>query len=143
MVDALVSVVTYLQADPALTALVGQRVFGQELDRDEAPSMPRKAVVVKTAGSALAWERDGYANLSGYRLDIWHYGETPYEAWRTRLASCQRMKDLERRVVAGVLLHGANRVGGPLPMRDPTTDWPLLIETWELLASDVAAAAAA
>lgn len=137
MTDPLKALLVFLQSDTIVRGLVDDRVYGEELPRPETNFMPRKVLIVKPAGIGISVEAGSYSQLTSGRYDVWSYGETPYEARQLQLASYSRLKGLQRQVVAGVLLHGAERVGGPLPIRDPITFWPIHVESFQVLASDI------
>jgi hypothetical protein len=137
------AIVAFLKAETDVKALVdtaAPRVYGGELPREQTSAMPRRAVVVKSAGGGAGVESGSDADVSTYRVDVWNYGASPFDASMLRGATYPALKHLARRVIATVLLHSANRVAGPLPIRDPVTDWPIEIETFEVFVSDVAVA---
>lgn len=135
--DPIVALIAYVVADPDVGAMVAERVFGDELPDREASSMPRAAVVLKVAGSSINVEGDSKAAITSYRVDAWSYGATPYSAGQLRSAVYGRLKELERVVVANVLIHSAIRESGPIPIRDPETHWPIKVESFRVLVSDV------
>lgn len=139
IVDALKPVLTILLADSDVLALVGTRVFGEELPRDETDSMPRKAVVIDQNGGAAP----GYATtlpLEVQRLDVFCYGETIFEAGRVRRAVFGALKGITRQVTDGVLIHWVNPAGGAITGRDPDADWPVHWNSWVMSADTLAAA---
>lgn len=138
MVDPLSALIAYLKADSALTALVGARVFGAELDRRENASMPRACVVVSPAGGGfIGLENQVYADS---RVDVDCYGATPYAAWQVYLAAEEAMETLEREVYTDVLLHWAKPSARGSNGRTPDADWPIVLSSWQVLAGKVAAA---
>jgi hypothetical protein len=52
MTDPIGALVAHLTADPQVSALVADRVFGGELPAEETQAMPRKAIVVRSSGGA-------------------------------------------------------------------------------------------
>lgn len=134
--DPLSALITFLKADVDLAALVSTRVFGDELPAGQTTAMPRKCVVVEPSGGTQSIGR-AYQNYGDGRFDIKSYGETPFEAARVQLAVYGAMKALRRKTHSGVLLHWAIRSGGPLPLRDPDTDWPSRFESYQVLAAEV------
>ena len=136
----------YLLGVGIVAAQVGERVFGEDLPREEADAMPRAAVVVKSAGGS-GLEDGSFADLTRYAVDVWSYGATPTGAHTVRRAAFGALKALDRAVVAlgdgsSVLLHSATRTVGPRVILDPETKWPAVIESFDLLASDVEITAA-
>lgn len=138
MVDPIVPLMAWIAAGADVAALVGTRIFGDELDADESASMPRKAVVLKSTGMGAAVELGSIADISSYRIDAWAYGETPFEASRLRAAVAERMKELQRVVIADAFIHSAIREAGPISIRDPNTYWPAKVESFRVLIADQA-----
>lgn len=110
------------------------RVYGIEVPKAQADDMPRKAVVVRQSG--LGGSSGGYARIQKTLLDVACYGETPYEAELLRLEVNRFLKGFRRRMSQGFLLHSFDLVTGPLPLREPDTDWPYTLETWRCMASE-------
>ena len=131
--DFLGALITHLAATSAITALVSTRIYGQELPDSEIAAMPRKTLMLRWAGGAGGL----YRNLSVWRVDVWHYGETPFEAGVLHRTVHDVLKHLSREVSAGVLLHALEESGGPLPIREPDTHWPVVVQAWLLYAADV------
>ena len=141
IVDVVAAVRSYLLGVPEVAGLVGTDVYGAELPRGLVDAMPRKVLVLRPSGGVTAGPgvRD-YTALMQPRLDVLHYGETPYEALRLERAVRAALGTLDRVVAAQVLLHAAIPAGGPITFRDGETDWPLVVEAWTVLAATVAAA---
>jgi len=142
MVDVLAGLIEFLLADSALYALAEQRVFGAEVPASEAGKMPRQAVVARFAGGgASAPGASDWTEHCNFRVDFFCYGETPIKAEEVRRAVHTAIKNLARYVTGGdVLLHSATLSGGPIFLRDPDTDWPLVFESWLLYAAECAVA---
>jgi len=139
--DSIKAIIDILKADAGITTLVGTRVFGLELPQAEAANMPRKAIVIQPSGGAGfgVGERD-YIEHSAPRIDVFSYGETPFEAGRVRREVYDVLKQLKRTVINSTLVHWANPAGGPLPLRDPDTDWPLQFESFQVFFAERAVA---
>jgi len=133
--DSMKALVAIMQADTALTALLGTRVFGGDLPRAEVPSMPRKCMVLKYAGGS---PNSDYVELTEFRIDMMCYGETPFDADQVRRAGHDVMKILSRKVQSNVLIHRANHSGGPISLRDRDTEWPLVLNSYDVLAAEQA-----
>jgi hypothetical protein len=95
--------------------------------------MPRKCVVIVAAGGLQVTHSDSLVNP---RFDIWSYGETPYEAGVLDGMVYDVLQAIERRSIAGVLLHSAGLSGGPLGLRDPDTDWPYKVRSINVTADE-------
>jgi ABC-type transport system substrate-binding protein len=136
--DPISAVVAFLAADTDLAALVSTRVFGAELDPSENANMPRNAVVVKPVPAAGMLV--GYMALGTNNYDVWCFGADPYQAGQVRLAVYEALKLLNREIANNTLLHWAQESGGAVSFRDPDTDWPVQLQTFQVLAAEVATA---
>ena len=72
--------------------------------------------------------------------DIWCFGASPHEAGQVRLAVYEALKFLNREEANNTLLHWAQEIGGVMSLRDPDTDWPVQLQTFQVLAAEVATA---
>lgn len=140
-VDPINAVVAFLRAQPDVAALVGSRVEAEELPDEQSAHMPRAAIVVSLAGGGLLGR--GYQEYGDVRVDIDCYGVTQRAARTLYLAVRPALKHLRREVVADsadtrVLLHWARLSAGGTTARDPRTDWPVCISSWQIFASEVA-----
>lgn len=143
MPDLHEAVIAVLKEPQEIFAYVGgeagvdtARVFGVEVPKIEADGdfMPRKCIVVRQSGQGA--QTGGYTRIQKTLIDIACYGETPYEAEKLRLEVSRFLKSFRRRMSQGFLLHSFDLVGGPTPMREAETEWPLVLETWRCLASE-------
>lgn len=135
--DILGALLLYLRAQPEITALTNTRIYGIELPASEAQHMPRACLVVRFAGGV--GPPYGVALMTP-RVDVWHYGSSPSQAqelWRRVYTALNAMS---REVQNGTLLHAAQESMGPMSTREPDTDWPVVLESWQILASTVAVA---
>lgn len=132
--EPIAALVTFLKADRAVAARVGTRVFGGELPRSENESMPRQAVVISPAGGGALG--GGYQAFGDRRVDIDCYGSTGRESWLLYLDVHAALKALRREVHSRVLLHWARISADGSTGRDPDTDWPLTISSWQVLSSE-------
>lgn len=139
IVDAMAALIDFLKADTDVSGLVSARVFGDELPEAETASMPRKAVVINQSGGATPDFAAATVPLQVFRCDVFCYGENPYEADRVRRAVYVALKRMERNVQSGVLLHWARPAGGMASIRDPSTDWPIAWNSWQVSADERAA----
>ena len=136
--DPISALVAFLTADAGVAALVVGRVYGVELDSDETPNQPRNAVLVKPVPAAGM--RVGYMALGSNSYDIWCLGPDPYQAGQVRLAVYEALKLLNREISNDTLLHWAQEIGGVISFRDPDTDWPVQMQTFQVLVAEVATA---
>jgi len=110
------------------------RVFGIEVPKAEAISMPRKCIVVRQSG--LGGPVRSFVRLQQTLIDVASFGETPYEAELLRLDVNRFLKGFRRRMSQGFLLHSFDLVNGPIHLREEQTEWPYVLETWRCLASE-------
>lgn len=134
--DPVAAVIALLKADASITSQVGSRIFGGELPQSEAISMPRSAIVVKSAGGGFMGS--GYQEWHDVRLDLSCYAATPGAAHALYRAALPVLKHLERSEWAGCCLYWAKQSGGPVSMRSAETDWPLCFSSWQILVSEIA-----
>lgn len=134
MPDPVAAVVAALKADADVADLAGGRVFGGELPAREAKSMPRAAVVLKPAGGGLLGAAT--ADYGDQRLDVDCYAATPLSAWELYLAVYTALKALRRSVHAETLVHWAKPSTKGTLARDPDTDWPITVSSWQVLAGE-------
>lgn len=135
--DHVTAVAEYLKADLNIVALVGTRVFGIELPESETDFMPRKTIVIKQSGGA---DSGGWLEHSTPRMDIFCYGETPYQARTVRREVYNVLKQLIRTVIDSTLINSISPSGLPLDLRDPDTQWPVVFESYQVFAAEVVAA---
>ena len=140
-VDLIGALIAHLKAQAAISALVSTRVFGQELPGTESESMPRKALVLRYAGRGNSpVGANDYIRHDSIRLDVWHYGETFFQADRVRREVHQTMKSIGIPPVNqnSVRVHSASDVSGPIPITDPDTNWPIIIDSYSVFYSEAA-----
>ena len=133
--DVIKALVDLMLADVPVAALVGTRVYGGEIPRTEASTTPRKLMILRYAGGA---PNNDYVELTEPRVDMICYGETPQAADQVRRAGHDVMKTLTRKAQSSVLLHRANHSGGPIPFRDPDTEAPASMNSYDVLAAEQA-----
>jgi hypothetical protein len=138
MVDPIAALVAWLKVDAALAALLDGRIFGGELPREQIASMPRPALVLRPAGGGLLGR--AFQDFGDVRVDVECYGAVSRQAWEVNLAAYQALKHLSRVVSAGVLLHWAQPSSKGVLARDPSTDWPVCLASYQVLAAEVPAA---
>lgn len=137
--DAIDAAIAIAKADAAVAALVGARVYGMELPIADVGSMPRACIVIRASGGAPPSYTEGTAQLQAMRFDANCYGATMYDADHVRRALRGAYRTVSRQVIQSVLVHWINPAGGLLSFRDPDTDWPRAVETWQILTAEQAA----
>ena len=138
--DALAALRGILKADATIASLLSQRVFNEELPAAESGSMPREAIVLKLAGGGTGIGSRGYVPIGTIRVDVFCYGGTPSGARRLWRAVHPVFKSIKRKSQDGVLIHSCLQSGGPISLRDGDTEWPLVFESWQVIAAEVTAA---
>jgi hypothetical protein len=128
--DPMDALLTFLLTDTDLAADVGELVFGSKLPPEIVGGMPQRCILLLLAGGS--GDDDGYLRFGRIRFDVRTYGDTDAAARILHLLAHRVLKNLNRRVSAGVLLHAATRVGGPIADREPNTDWPFVLSTYQL-----------
>lgn len=126
MTDILEAMIEILKADSGVIVLVNDRVYGEELPREEIVNMPRKNVVLVSAGGIEKTKTDTLVNR---RFDVWCYGETMYEAAALDSVVFDAIKKINRIVICDTLIHSAGLSGGPTKFRDPDSGWPAMIRS--------------
>ncbi len=128
--DPIAALIAILMAAPQVAALAGTRVFGIELPRSEAASMPRQAIVLQPSGGATLME-GSYVEHTAQRVDLFAYGKTAYQAHMLGRAAAIAFKQFRRRVVGAVLVHSVDPAGGYFTGRDRDADWPLVFQSFQ------------
>ncbi len=109
-------------------------VYGEELSEDVLPSMPRHAVVIRHAAGGP--KAGGFVPLDSGVVDVVSFGKTPLEAMRLRNAVYSAMKHADPQVRLNTLLHSLRPMSSPRALRDADTGWPVVLESWEYVASE-------
>lgn len=132
--DPITATVALLLASTKITDLVGQRVYGAELPKEAASSMPQAVIVVRPAPGGIP--RRGCMPLGDTHYDMWCYGEYPSEAGAVRLAVYDVLKNMVRTLQSGSLLYNYIPVSSPIYLRDLDTDSPFFMQTFQLTAAE-------
>lgn len=145
IVDSLTAAIAVLKADAAVAALVGTRVYGDEMPRaqtgnQEAQAGAVKAVVITPSGGVPPTWAHGTTPIEVRRIDVYCYGETTSQAEAVRRAVYAAFRAVSRQVFAGVMVHWINPAGGAISGRDPETNWPVKWNSWQLAADERSAA---
>lgn len=135
--DPLVAIRTLLLADVEVAELVDTRVFVAELPSGETPHMPRAAVVLSEAGGRGS---RGFSRIGDTRIDVRSYGADFVQSWRLHAAVHEVLKQLRRSRVGDALVYTVTVEGGPLRLREPQVEWPLVLRTYGVTAAELAAA---
>jgi hypothetical protein len=120
----------FLLDDAGVAALVEDRVFVIELPASQAASMPRKCIVIRPSGGA-SFQPGGYTDHAWQTLDLFSYGETPFEADLVRDAVNDAFRAMRRNKTATTLIHWVSPAGGWASNRDPDADWPMGFQSFQ------------
>lgn len=134
MTDPVAALIVLLRADPTVSGLVTDRIYWGELPRTENTSQPQPAIVLKPAGGGLIG--GGYAKYGDRRVDVFCYGETLNDSWLVYAALRARLKQMRAEVWDGTALKWARESSGGVTDRDPRTQWPLTLSSWQVLAAE-------
>jgi len=135
MPDSLEALVTYLRNDDGVASLCEGRVWRPELPN--ADGMPQPTVVVRRSGGGVLVGAGSYLSVHDERIDINAYGSTPGEAAKVSSAVFAALKSLRRQVSDETLVHWAIPEMAPMSLRDPDTEWPYEVSSWQVLISEV------
>jgi hypothetical protein len=134
--DPVGGLVEFLQANEPVSELTDRRVFGGELPESENAAMPRGCVVLRPAGGA-GQLGGGYQQFSDQRIDALCYGDSPQAAYQLWMLVNVALKQLQRTIRANTLIHWCRSTGGPLSLRDSSTEWPYTLASFQVLASEI------
>ena len=102
--------------------------------------MPRACVVLRMSGGLGRVGSRDFVDIGETRIDVFNYGTTGQTATQLQRATHDTMKAMDRDVQGDALLHCAHQSSGPIWLRDPDGDWPLVLETWNVIAAETTAA---
>ena len=133
--NPIAAIIDFLQADARVTTVMAARVFGAELPPDEVSNMPRECAVIKVSGGPGS--DMGYMKTNRNRYEIRTYGRTPLLAWDAHLAVHDALKQMVPNVTNSTKLNNAIQVQGPMQLRDPDVNWPFVLSSYSISASEV------
>jgi hypothetical protein len=148
MPDSLVAMQTLLSGVEAVTDLVTDRIFLDELPDAQVSQMPRATLVLSYSGGPNSFE-NSYQELADDRVDVRCWGKTPQNARDLFAAVYGALFDLRRTTVGDTVIHWAKKSSGPITLRwvdvifpgqvpDPSLHWPAIHASWQVLFSTVA-----
>lgn len=130
--DLQAGLVAFLLAQAAVTTLVADRVFGGEVNPEETAQMPRKALLVRLSGG-VSLTGESTQRYDTQRFDLFGYGATPFEAGRALATASLALRGLETGVWAGCRIKWVNSAGGQSQGREPGTEWPRHLQSFQAL----------
>ena len=137
VVDPLSAICSLIRDETSLTAIHEGRVFGIELPESEAQSMPRLAVVISHSGGlSLGQGARSTVPIVTSRMDVKSFGATPVDCSNLHWNIHHYLVNLKRVLIADSLIHSIVVSGGTLPLRDPDTDWPYFLASYDIIASN-------
>ena len=141
--DILAATVLFLKADADVAALIDTRVYYEEVPKQQAKAWGRgdtanvqQAVVLRRSG-AISTDK-GRVGWQRQRMDAFCYGPTPFRAAEVELAVYNALKQMERNLKGDCLLQDAEVSGGALTIREPDTEWPLVLRSYVVTAAELA-----
>jgi len=132
MADPVGALVAILRADTIIAAALDARVFGGELPADETAHMPRRAIVLRASGGTSLMG-GSFVETDTVRIDLFAYGATPKEAGDLAMSAALVLRRVRRQVAAGTLIHWINNAGGYSSSREPVTEWPRSMQSFQVL----------
>ena len=132
-VNPIKSLMTILQNDETIMILTGGLFFGGELPRDQMHYLPRKCLVLLPSPTSGA---GGYAPLDFTNVDTYCYGASHIEAYDIDLEVYRVIKNINRESASDMIIYSATMTSGPVIARDPESDWPYVMRTYNVLTSD-------
>lgn len=143
--DPVPGILMALKANSAIAALVGTRVYGEELPRnlivgdEEAgnDSIPQ-AIVVSSATGGFGLGQRSTIKVLPFRVDLKCYGETPYEARQVHYEVTSVLKRIIGKNFNGTRYYRFIPEIAAMYARDPDTDWPFVFSSYDVWASEFA-----
>lgn len=126
IVDIGVAIRRYLLSDAGVAAEVSDRVFIDDLPESENESMPRKCVILRSAGGP---DLRSYTDLQRQRFDVMAFGATRFEAGEVDAAVVYALHWMRRNVKEEAVLHSAVLSGGSTTFKAAQTGWPIKMRT--------------
>ena len=119
--DPIGAIIAYLKTKSAVTNLTSTRIFGQELPRSEVSNMPRRCLVVSSAGGVLGHIEA--TTMRQVRVDIRCYGESPKQAMDLHITTDTTLSDLNGEASGNTYIYSVVQEPAPLALRDPDLDF--------------------
>lgn len=136
MHDIIGAVAAYLKTDAHVAELIEDRLFIGRIPHAQVEAedtfRPRKMIVIRQAGGV--GKRD-LLPIDFQRMDVICYGETMFDADSVRRAVWDVLTRLDRVRSGDVLIHHVNPVSGALSSVDPDIVWPIVVQSYQVLAA--------
>ena len=138
--DVILGPVSLLAGTPEVLTLVGldvrgrPRVHAEEMPKGFAKEHPRYTVLLKSI--PMGGDPGGMLELETPGLEVLCFGETFQQAKLLSRKCHAVLKNAERGVHNGILIHWFNLITSAQPLRDAEAGWPLVREVWQYMASE-------
>jgi hypothetical protein len=146
-----------MSAAPTLSAIVGGRIYDEEIPDFAIARMPRPTLVLMRAGGSPVAGGSSYNDFSATRVDVRVFAwKTIQSAADLELKVFDVLRNLPTSTVGDCVIYSIVASGGPIAIRvmpfpriqgypdteaaDVSTRWPYVQRSWSILAADVAAA---
>lgn len=137
MIDIIAGLIEILKSCTTVRDLIGNKVYGSSLPCEIIEQMPAKCIAIKPAGGE---QRAQTSTTIRGRYDIWHYGESEYEAGVLYRIVYDCLKAVEREFVraagSAMLIHSISLTEEGMKYIDPDNNWPALINTILVMADE-------
>lgn len=138
--DPVAALRTFLLADAAVAALVGTRIYGQEIGKkDDREAMPLDAIVLNYAGGPES-PGGGFQEFGNTRVDAFCYGATLNQSAKVYRAVYRALTQMHTQRIGDTLVYSVSVSSKGATAMDPVTQWPLTLASFLALTSEVAAA---
>ncbi len=135
MRDLISAVRTLALTTVAITDLVGERLYINEIPREDIEVAdtrhPPKMLVLRQGGGG---GKIDILPLMDVTVIALCYGPTNFEAERVLRVVAQRFILLEREIHDEVLIHHINSTGGPIPNVESDLVWPVIAQSFTVKA---------
>jgi hypothetical protein len=123
--DFLTALRVYLLGQKDVTDLCAKSIYVLAMPQEEITDQnPHKIVVILASGGDMKGTTS--RTITAAKVDVVCYGETDFDAATMERAVAESLKELNREVCEGVLLHNASLSSGPMQARDPVLNWPVM-----------------
>ena len=135
MRDVMIALRTMCLEEDSIFGLVADRIWVNKIPRADVEAAdtfhPPKMLVLRMAGGSgktdlLAIDKPLISTLC--------YGEDDYQANRVRRAVWEFFVSTARVISEGTLIHDINPTGGAIPNTEPDLVWPVIAQTYTVLA---------
>lgn len=119
--------------------VVVDAIYGDELPLEEVDSMPAKVVVIRSAGGGTFGGRE--KTWSDGRFDVDVYATSMKEAGDVYATVRKSLAQIDRKKVTvdgiPILVHWAHETMRGIVGREPDTQWPTCIGSWQVMTAEV------